>query len=136
MKCGIGIAVVAALMVSCSSTKKIEVVSSPPGATVRIDGVKIGVTPTEVEVGKYDPVELSVEKAGYCVQSVTLEPKSSTMEKILWSGSDPKVRSIKEDKVEVTLYKLQAPKIQRTVAPARKERASEAPTLRQMPDFL
>lgn len=136
MRCSIGIVAVAALAVSCSSTKKIEVVSSPSGATVRIDGVKMGVTPTEVEVGKYDPVELSVEKPGYSVQSVLLEPQSSTMEKILWSGSDPKVRSIKEDKVEVTLYKIQTPKIPPQVVPTGKRSTTEVPTLRSMPDFL
>ncbi len=135
MKCGIGIAVVSALLVSCSSTKKIQVVSSPSGATVRIDGVKMGVTPAEIEVGRYDSVELSVEKPGYSVQSVVLEPKSSMMEKILWSGNDPKVRSIKEDKVEVTLYRAHMPKMPRRAAPERKDNVVEAPTLRPMPDF-
>lgn len=136
MKCSVGIVAVAALAVSCTSTKKIEVVSSPPGATVRMDGVKMGVTPTEVEVGKYDPVELSVEKPGYSVQSVLLEPKSSTMEKILWSGSDPKVRSIKEDRVEVTLYKIQTTKIPTQATPTGGHSTAEVPTLRSMPDFL
>lgn len=130
-------AAAALLLASCSSTKKIQVVSNPPGATVRIDGVKAGVTPTTVEVNSHDTTELIFEKSGYYTQSYSLVPETSTLGTILWTDTDEKSRTIKEDRIEVTLYKYSSPSPKKaSSAPAKNTHTSPPPALRSMPSFL
>jgi tRNA A-37 threonylcarbamoyl transferase component Bud32 len=49
-----------------------QVMSTPPGATIVVDGVEAGVTPRAVEIAKDRRAELEVRKPGYLTQKRTL----------------------------------------------------------------
>lgn len=54
------------------TTQSIPVASSPSGADVKLDGNKVGQTPLTVEVKRKTDHLLTIEKAGYQVESVAI----------------------------------------------------------------
>lgn len=46
-------------------TQKVEFASEPPGATVKVDGIPIGITPTSLDLKRDSSHQVSFEKSGY-----------------------------------------------------------------------
>ncbi len=69
-------------LMSCATvingrTQNVSVSSTPPGASVFIDGAASGLTPTVVELTRNDTHTVRIEKAGYLLYLGTITPTAS-----------------------------------------------------------
>lgn len=58
-------------------TQEVTISSTPPGATVVVDGVAIDTTPAVAAVSRTRSHTLRVERAGYAAESLTIVPSSA-----------------------------------------------------------
>jgi hypothetical protein len=52
-------------------TQEVPISSEPPGATVLVDGVNVGTTPTTVMLTRHDSHSVRIEKPGYVIYEMT-----------------------------------------------------------------
>ena len=137
---------------SCYGPKELTIKSTPPGATVRINGAVLpGTTPMVTEVKQSSDLGIVVQKPGYKVASTKIETKPSFWLGLLWTQKDPWARSIEEDEVVMPREKIQTPETYTPATlppysggggvtsdifatPARPAISEEAPKLSPMPD--
>ncbi len=129
------------ICVSCSSKKSLTILSDPSGANVQVNGRLVGKTPVTTTIDQSKAVDIFVEKSGYQCASRALTPEVSTMGAILWTEGDPKAKFIREDSVNFSLKKLDAPSMPlrpaQPKAPVKPSKPADrpVPVLRDMPSF-
>lgn len=95
---------------SCYGPKELTIKTTPPGATVKINGrVLPGTTPLVTEVEQSSDLGIVVQKPGYKVATEKIETKPSFWLGLLWTQNDPWARYIEEDEVVIPLHKIQTP---------------------------
>lgn len=57
--------------------QEVQVVSTPPGAAVWLNGMSVGTTPTTVTMRRHGPVSLRFEKAGYLPATMAVARRMS-----------------------------------------------------------
>jgi hypothetical protein len=55
----------------------VKVSSTPPGATVTVNGKSLGITPTTVKVPAFESSTLAITKDGYAPETEKVTPKAS-----------------------------------------------------------
>ena len=72
-----------------ASSKTIRIESNPEGATIHMDGQKVGVTPLSITVDNIywyesnNKHEFKAEKAGYTSSIQTVQPSETNVQKVL-----------------------------------------------------
>ena len=142
MSKGISILVVSCMvLVACVGQKQFTIETTPPGATVTINGRPIeGKTPLTIEIEQDKDLGIIVEKPGYSVGSATINTQSSWWRALLWTENDPKARYIEEDSIMIPLKpnsesSSYTPTIMGTFSFPDDDDASKAPPLKPMPEF-
>jgi len=65
----LAVLVVGALLAGCAPRRILTITSTPPGATVRLDGNTLGETPLEVHFEHYGVRRITLYKTGYATHS-------------------------------------------------------------------
>ena len=141
MSKGISFLAVSSLaLVACVGQKQFTIETTPPGASVTINGRPIeGKTPITIEIEQDKDLGIVVEKPGYSIGSATVNTQTSWWRALLWTENDPKARYIEEDSITIPLKPNSAsstysPTIMGTFSfPDDSE--SKAPPLKPMPEF-
>lgn len=60
--------------ICCGTKQGIQINTQPPGATVKINGVDSGVTPTKAQLTRKETHRVGLTLAGYKPKEVVLEP--------------------------------------------------------------
>lgn len=132
------------LLVACQGQKRFTIMTTPPGASVSINGQPVGArTPVTIDISQDKDLGIVVEKDGYAVESATVQTKTSWLGSLLWTDSSPHARYIEEDEITIPMRKL---KTNSTYTPTimdsfsfPEDRAplknSKAPELRPMPNL-
>ena len=95
------------LCVACQGQKPFVIKTTPPGATVSINGKEYaGKTPLEVEIAQDKDLGIVVHKDGYAVESATVNTQTSWLGSLLWTESSPHARYIEEDEITIPLRRL------------------------------
>ena len=133
-----------ALLAACQGQKPFTIITTPPGASVSINGQRVqGKTPLTLDINQDKDLGIVVEKDGYAVESVTVNTQTSWLGSLLWTDSSPHSRYIEEDEITVPLKPL---KTNSTYTPTimepfsfPEEKAplhdSKPPALRPMPEL-
>lgn len=133
-----------AALAACQGQKPFTIITTPPGATVSINGQRLeGKTPITLDINQDKDLGIVVEKDGYAVESATVNTQTSWLGSLLWTDSSPHARYIAEDEITIPMRKLDT---NSTYTPSIMEpfsfpenRAplhdSKAPELRPMPDL-
>lgn len=95
-------------LVSCVGQKQFTIETTPPGATVSINGQPIEgrTTPMTIDIREDKDLGIVVEKPGYCVESATVNTQTSWWRALLWTENDPRARYIEEDSITIPLTPL------------------------------
>ncbi|MBR1996932.1 MAG: PEGA domain-containing protein [Akkermansia sp.] len=97
-----------ALLAACQGQKPFVIKTTPPGATVSINGKEYaGKTPLEVEIAQDKDLGIVVHKDGYAVESATVNTQTSWLGSLLWTESSPHARYIEEDEITIPLRRLE-----------------------------
>ncbi|MBQ3526001.1 MAG: PEGA domain-containing protein [Akkermansia sp.] len=130
-------------LASCVSQKVFTIKTTPPGATVSINGNPItGQTPVSTKIREDKDLGIVVEKPGYQVESVTVNTKTSWWKSLLWTENDPRARYIEEDEITIPMVPLRTNSTYTpsTLTPFREPsdtrsplHDSKAPALRDLP---
>lgn len=138
------IGAICVLLFACQGQKPFTVITTPPGATVTINGKHYpGTTPLTVEIDQDKDLGIVVEKDGYTIESATVKTQTSWFGSLLWTDSSPHSRYIEEDEIVIPLEKR---KTNSTYTPTILEpfsfpeernplHDSEPPALRPLPEF-
>lgn len=131
-------------LVACQGQKPFTINTTPPGATVSINGQAIpGKTPITLDIYQDKDLGIVVEKDGYAVESATVNTQTSWLGSLLWTDSSPHSRYIAEDEITIPMRKLDT---NSTYTPSIMEpfsfpedraplKNSKAPALRPMPEL-
>lgn len=111
LRCKILLPLLAGLVLSsCYGPKEFTIKTTPPGATVSVNGTPLeGTTPLVTRIEQSKDLGIVVRKPGYKVASETVRTQPSFWLGLLWTQNDPWARYIEEDEVTIHLQRIAEP---------------------------
>ncbi len=95
---------------SCYGPKEFTIKTTPPGATVSINGTPLdGTTPLVTRIEQSKDLGIVVRKPGYKTASETVRTQPSFWLGLLWTQNDPWARYIEEDEVTIPMQRIAEP---------------------------